>query len=552
MFVWDISAEYDPKKSLVDQLLESRGIVSREEKDKFLNPPPFNNWFKDLPKELLVSLKKSRDLIKEFISEGKPIVIHGDYDADGICATAILYKTLKEDLEYDQVYGFIPSRFEHGYGLSEASIQAALDLVEPEYRGEETLFITVDTGITAVEEVEELKKLGHKIIITDHHQKLKQDPKADVVVWYDQVVGATVAYLLAVSLGHKNGDLISYCCIATITDLQPVLYFNRTIVKEGLELINSKPPLGIKSLLEVAGKGDREITTGDLGWIIGPRLNASGRIKDPNMALDLLLEKDPEKASSVAWELNQINSQRQDKTLEMFEIAKEIDEDEMPRIILSHDENYHEGIIGLVASRLVKKYYRPAVVISTSEEIAKGSVRSVKGVDIIETLRKVDYLFTSLGGHPMAAGFSIHKKNIPELKKFLDDFSNKNISEDMITKRLSIDMKIPAEMVNKKLMDEINLMRPYGMGNREPVFTSSGLKVAGVNLVGRENQHLSLRLFAKEKIIKSIFFNYVDYLDTDINTGDEIDIAYTLNKNEYNGKVYIDLILKDVKKTQTK
>jgi len=550
MYDWEVLSEYDKDKPIVDQLLDSRGIVSREEKDIFLNPPPFNYWFKKLPRELLISLKKARDVIRSAILEDKPIVIHGDYDADGICATAILYKVIKEDLGYDHVYGFIPNRFDHGYGLSEESINASLDMIERDV-GNGVLFITVDTGITAVDEVAKVTKMGHSIIVTDHHQKLKELPKAQAVVWYDQVVGATVSYLLAVSLGLKNTDLISYCCLATITDLQPVLDFNRTIVKEGLEIINSNPPIGIKSLLEVAGRKDQEITTGDLGWVVGPRLNASGRIKDPSLALNLLLEEDQEKASEMAWELNQVNAQRQDKTMEMFEIAKDVDEEHIPKIILSHDENYHEGIIGLVASRLAKKYNRPAVVISTSEKVAKGSVRSIKGINIIETLRQVDHLFTSLGGHPMAAGFSIKKEHIPDLNNFLVEFSNKNISQDMLTRKLFVDMSVPADIINEKLLDEIDLLRPYGMGNREPVFVSHGLKVAGVNMVGRENQHLSMKLFDGDNILKAIFFNYGDYLQESIETGDEVDAVYTLKRNDFNGKIYANLILKDIIKSET-
>lgn len=545
MYIWEVASEHDKSRKVIDQLLENRGLTSRKEKAIFLNPPPFSYWFKRLPRELLVSLKEARDLIHNCIINKTPIVIHGDYDADGICATAILYKTIKEDLGYEYVYGLIPNRFEHGYGLSQKSVQAALELVEKD-KNDQVLFITVDTGITAVEEVELVKDLGHKVIVTDHHQKPNDLPRADAIVWYDQVVGATVSYLLAVSLGLKNKDLISFCGLATITDLQPVLNFNRTIVKEGLEIINSRPPLGIKALLEIAGKKDQEITTGDLGWIVGPRLNASGRIKDPNIALDLLMEKDPEKAAEMAWELNQVNSQRQDKTLEMFEIAKEVDEDKLPKIIVSHDENYHEGIIGLVASRLVKKYHRPAVVISTSEEVSKGSVRSIRGVNIIETLREVSHLFTSLGGHPMAAGFSIKKDLIPELEKFLEEFGHSNITKDMLVRSLSIDLVISPNIINEDFMNELDLLRPYGMGNREPVFASYNLKIAQVNLVGRENQHLSLRFFDGDNIIKGIYFNFKDYFSEEIRIQDVVNVAYTLKRNEYNGKSYNDMIIRDL------
>jgi len=551
MHVWEVSSEYNEKESVVDQILTSRGITSRDEKELFLKPPSFSYWFKRLPKELLGSLKEARDLIKDSISEGVPIIVHGDYDADGICAVAILYKTIKEELGYEKVYAFIPNRFEHGYGLSEKSIEASLDKVKSNGNHGNALFITVDTGITSVEEVKQIVKAGHKVIITDHHQKPSELPLANAVVWYDQVVGATVSFLLSISLGLKNTDLMAYSCVATITDLQPVLGFNRTIVKKGLEIINEKPPLGIKSLLEIAGRATTGVTTGDLGWVVGPRLNASGRVEDPSLALDLLLEKDPEESLKIAWKLNQVNSQRQDKTVEMFEIAEELSEEEIPKIILSHNENYHEGIIGLVASRLAKKYHRPAVVISTLEEVSKGSVRSIQGINIIKALREAEELFTSLGGHPMAAGFSIKREDIPKLQKFLEEYSQKNITEDMLVRKLAIDLSIPAKIIDEKLLNKLDLLRPFGMGNREPVFASNKLNVTGVNIVGKQQNHLSLRLLDGDKLIKAIYFNYADYQKEEISTGDTINVAYTLKRNEYNGRVYTDMVVKDIRGVET-
>ncbi|MFC1756213.1 single-stranded-DNA-specific exonuclease RecJ [Patescibacteria group bacterium] len=550
MPVWKISSKYNEKESVTDQILKNRGIISEKERELFLNPPSFSHWFKKLPRDLLGSLRDARDLINETISKNIPIVVHGDYDADGICASAILYKTIKEDLGYENVCTFIPNRFEHGYGLSEKSIQASLDKVKENGGSEKVLFVTVDSGITANEEIEQIVKAGHKVIVTDHHQKPKELPPADIIVWYDQVVGATVAYLLSVVLGLKDKDLIAYSCVATITDLQPVLSFNRTIVKQGLEIINSNPPLGIKSLLGVSGRAGNIVTAGDLGWIVGPRLNASGRVEDPSLALDLLLENDSEASTKIARELNQVNSKRQDKTLEMYEIAAELDEEELPKIIVSYDENYHEGIIGLVASRLAKKYYRPAIVISTAEDISKGSVRSIQGINIIETLREVEDLFTSLGGHPMAAGFSIKREDIGKLEEFLREFSEKYISDEMLNRVLKVDLGIPASLIDENLMNELDLLRPYGMGNREPVFASYNLNVTGVNIVGKEQQHLSLRLLDGDKFAKAIYFNYKDYFKEEINTGNKIDIVYTLKKNEFNGKTYIDMIIKDIKKSE--
>jgi len=546
---WNVLAEYNDKEPILDQLLETKGLVTPQEREIFLKPPPFSYWFQRLPKTLLRSLKETKELMEKIMEEERAIVIHGDYDADGVCATAILYKTLKNELGYEHTYAFMPNRFDHGYGFSKKSIEAVIGTLPTEKIEKGAVFITVDCGITSVEEVKYLKEQGHTVIITDHHQKPEELPPADCVVWHDQVVGATVAYLLARVLGAKDKDLIAFCCLATITDLQPVLDFNRTLVRDGLEIINENSPLGIKSLLEVAGKVKLKVTAYDLGWMVGPRLNATGRVEDASFALDLLLEQDPNKAKEKAWELNRVNSKRQDKTIEMFELAEEIDEDTLPKIIISHHENYHEGIIGLVASRLVQKYNRPAVVISTAKDMSKGSVRSIKGVNIIEILRGMDDgLFLSLGGHPMAAGFSIQRDNIDNLKKKLELFAENNFNQEMLTKSIDIDMVIPAAIISERFVENLDVLRPFGMGNRQPVFGTYGLKVSGVNIVGREQQHLSVRFYNGSNFLKGIFFNFRDYIEGEISTGDQVDAVYTLKKNEFNGRVYVDLILKDIKK----
>jgi len=546
---WNVLAEYNDKEPILDQLLETKGLVTPQEREIFLKPPPFSYWFQRLPKTLLRSLKETKELMEKIMEEERAIVIHGDYDADGVCATAILYKTLKNELGYEHTYAFMPNRFDHGYGFSKKSIEAVIGTLPTEKIEKGAVFITVDCGITSVEEVKYLKEQGHTVIITDHHQKPEELPPADCVVWHDQVVGATVAYLLARVLGAKDKDLIAFCCLATITDLQPVLDFNRTLVRDGLEIINENSPLGIKSLLEVAGKVKLKVTAYDLGWMVGPRLNATGRVEDASFALDLLLEQDPNKAKEKAWELNRVNSKRQDKTIEMFELAEEIDEDTLPKIIISHHENYHEGIIGLVASRLVQKYNRPAVVISTAKDMSKGSVRSIKGVNIIEILRGMDDgLFLSLGGHPMAAGFSIQRDNIDNLKKKLELFAENNFNQEMLTKSIDIDMVIPAAIISERFVENLDVLRPFGMGNRQPVFGTYGLKVSGVNIVGREQQHLSVRFYNGSNFLLVIFFNFRDYIEGEISTGDQVDAVYTLKKNEFNGRVYVDLILKDIKK----
>ena len=557
---WNILFDYNgtDTAAFVANLLKNRNITDIE---IFLNPPSIAYWFKNLPRELLRALKNSKTIIEQAIAESIPIIIHGDYDADGICATAILYDTLHNELGYKNVFSFIPNRFEHGYGLSKASIDHALTLAAG---AEKVLFITVDSGITCVKEVEYIKQLGHKIIITDHHQKPVELPKADCIVWYDQIVGTTLSWLVSKILGSHDEKKLAYCALATVTDLQPVLDFNRTLVKKGLEVFNTSPPLGLKKLLDVAAKKGNEVTSYDLGWLLGPRLNASGRLVDAIHSLNLLLASDEATALELAVELNKVNAERQDKTLQMFELAAKVFEKSDDKIVISDHEEYHEGIIGLIAGKLAQKFYKPAIVISRpvkrgekedsaelniiskAEQIAKGSARSIAGVNIIEMLREFSELFVNVGGHPMAAGFSIEQTKIPEFKKAITDYANKNIADDVLISSLNIDAKISTNLISLDFVVDLEKLKPFGLGNDEPVFASFGLGVAGVNKVGKESQHLSLRLFDGQNFYKAIGFN----MDGDFKVGNSIDIAYTLKKNEFNGSMYIDLILKDVKNVQ--
>ena len=323
---------------------------------------------------------------------------------------------------------------------------------------------------------------------------------------------------------------------------------NRSVVKKGLEILNSTPPLGLQKLLQVSGRRSKEVTTYDLGWVLGPRLNASGRLEEASASLQLVLEKDPKIAEELALKLHGVNAERQDKTLEMYALASHVDENNLPKVIVSAHEDYHEGIIGLVASRLVQKYYRPSIVISLNDGFGKGSVRSVAGINIIEILRKFENLFESLGGHPMAAGFTIKRENIEELEKGLLKVFAKEVSEDLLTPVLDIDAEIPVSLVGPKLLETLDKLKPFGLGNKEPVFTSSGLRVESISYVGKGKEHVSLKLSegGAGGTHKAIFFNGKD-LVSELGVGDTVDVAYSVSRNEFNGRVYTDLVVKDLK-----
>lgn len=551
--------------SIINILLANRGI-NEEEREEFLNPPGIKYYFANQPTEFKQSLKKAREEILSAVRKNIPIIIHGDYDADGICATAILYKTLTKTLNYSRVLYFIPNRFDHGYGLSEDSVREIDRVVEEQFpatanekktekshkeTAEKGLVITVDCGITAEDRVlDSAHGLGYKVLITDHHQKSDKEPKADVLLWNDGMSGAGVALMLSLALGLKDEQLVSLAGIATVTDLIPLKGFNRSLVKKTLSILNSNPPLGIKKLVEASGRTNGELTTYDLGYIIGPRLNASGRLDSAYDSLKLLLEEDPQNAEVIAQKLNATNSERQEVTQKMYEFAESLYiETGSGKLIVVKSEQFHEGVIGLVAGKLAQKYYKPTIAISLNGDTAKGSVRSVAGVDIINFLRHYHERFISLGGHPMAAGFSVRQHELENLIADLNALANELISEDILEPRLVVDLELPISLISVDLLKHIERLKPYGMGNPEPVFVSRNISVVGSDFVGKDASHLSLRLFDGKRYYKAIFFDAKNLGISGFNFGDNIDIAYTASLKTYNGEDRVELIIKDIKHT---
>ena len=538
---WTILSEYDPKVPLVNQIIKNRGILDVNE---FLNPVPVSSYFEKLSSDLKDSFIQAKKIIAEAIFKNQAIIIYGDYDVDGISSTAILYNTIKKELNYENILYFIPNRFEHGYGLSEKAIE---DL-NHRSKISEALFITVDTGITAQNEIALLKKMGHSVVVVDHHQKPDILPEADCIVWSEDVVASTLSWLLSKYLGSKDKKSISLAALATVTDVQPLLGFNRTIVKAGLNIMNTDPPLGIKELMKIAGKKEAKITTYDLGWVIGPRLNASGRLVNAEDSLNLFIDDNPKKILVSAQKLNSLNEDRQDKTQNMYEIASTFEEGNIPKIIFSESKDYHEGIIGLIAAKLVQKYYRPAVVVSLSYGFGKGSVRSVKGFDIIAFLRKFEPLFINLGGHPMAAGFSIEESKLIELKKKIFESIDEYLDDSLLIPELIIDLKIPAEIIDLNIFNNLEKLKPFGMGNEEPLFLTEDFGISEINTIGKENQHVKFKLYKDGKYFKAVYFDGSEKIK-DLKFGDRVDVVYYIKKNEYNGNIYLDLVIKDIKKS---
>lgn len=574
---WVVREVYNPGanvlndfNSILDLLLQNRGI-DENLRQEFLNPLHISEYLKKLRSDFKESLKQARDEITNAINQSRPIIIHGDYDADGICATAILYKTLTETLGYKKVAYFIPNRFDQGYGLSADSVKEMGDLVNGRFgliddidnkagkrvvlhknkSNEPTaLIITVDCGITAEEAVlQQARDLGFKIIITDHHQKQESLPQSDVLLWNDQMVGASAALMLALVLGLRDEQLLCLAGIATVTDLIPLKGFNRALVKKSLAILNTNPPLGIKTLIDVAGRSNGELGVYDLGYIIGPRLNASGRLDSAYESLKLLLENDKKEVAQIAQKLNAVNLERQEMTQKMYDLAERLYIEDAGRnkqkIIIVVSENFHEGVIGLVAGKLAQKYAKPTIAISINGEMAKGSVRSVAGVNIIEFLRHFGDRFTSLGGHPMAAGFSVKKVDLTKLTEDLYNYAQETISDDVLVPQLTVDLELPIAQISSDLLKQVDQLKPYGIGNPEPLFLSRKVGVAGCDFVGKEGSHLSLKLFDGQTTYKAVMFDAKNLGISGFNLGDKLDIVYTASLKDYNGKTYTDLVIKD-------
>lgn len=542
---WNILKVYAENTDVVSAILENRGIVTASQVAEFLNPKSIAHYLNEFSVEFKKSVKDAKELILEYIEKKLPILIYGDYDTDGVCATSILYTTLTSVLGHEKCIYFIPNRFEHGYGLSEKSLHDAYDLIQKSYGDfEDALLITVDTGITAVKETELAQGMGFKVIITDHHQKPQELPQAEIILWNDKIVGASISWILSKALGLPGYDLVELMALATVTDLQELTGFNRSVLIKGLETFNSSPCLGIKKLLEASGK-NKEVTVYDLGWVLGPRVNALGRMENASLGVELLTCTNEARAEEISHMLGQTNIRRQDETEKMYEIANI--EHGSDNLIFSVSSDYHEGIIGLVASRLVQKHYKPAIVVAHDEEsgLGKGSVRSVPGINIIEVLRRFENLFEKLGGHPMAAGFSVKMENVDLLKRELTEYMNSNFTPDYFVPFLDIDMQIPPNIVDLDFFTRLHKLAPYGVANPEPVFCSTQMKIAEYSYVGREAKHLSMKLYKNNNYYKAIYFN-ADALGLNVSMGTEVDVAYTVSKNEFNGRITIDLIVKDL------
>lgn len=564
MFTWKIGHPEHPLETIsdiIDFLLVKRGIVGKKEKEAFLDPP---SPISLSPKNAGMDTDQFRvavSRIRKAIQDHESIVVYSDYDADGITAGAILWEALFH--LGARVMPYVPSRTEEGYGLSEKGILSVKETFEA------TLIITVDHGINAKNEVTFAKKEGIDVIVTDHHTKGTKVPTCPTI-HTTSLCGAGVSWMVAAHLlgndpsvgsDHigdervkKSKELLSLAAIGTIADMVQLTGTNRAIVYHGIEEIRKTTRLGLLSLIKNAGIEKEAISSYQISHMLVPRLNAMGRITHALDALRLLCTTNEKRALELASHIGLTNQERQQLTVSTMMhaesvVTKEYGKEIKEKLIFISDESYNQGIIGLVAGRLVEKFMRPAVVIASADGISKASCRSIPGFNIVDAIRRCQDLVIDVGGHPMAAGFTVETKNIDRLKKKLTEIADTGISEGMLVQSLDVDMVLTLATANEKLWKALRALEPFGFGNPSPLFASLACIIDDIRPVGAEKKHAKLRLRDDEPgraMVDAIFFNgYAKCKNFTV--GNTLDIAYTIDMNEWNGQKNVQFIVKDVR-----
>lgn len=508
-------------------------------------------------------MSKAVGRIRFAIQRQELMVIYGDFDADGVTSTALMVEVL--EWLGAQVQAYIPHRVDEGYGLNAEALKTLKD------RGVK-LIITVDCGIRSVEEAEVAKRLGVDLIITDHHSLGADLPDAHAVInpkrdkppVETMLAGVGVAYKLAEALlnAHYANDKLSSAsrepfdldsvldlvAIGTVADLAPLDRLeNRSLVKGGLRQIRLARRMGLRHLLEASGVPSAKVGAIDIGFSIGPRINAAGRLESAMLAYRLLHSTSEKEASELARSLQELNQQRQSLTREAQERIREQMHtelrDDQPLIFASH-ANFPQGIIGLVAGKLTEEYFRPSVVLRLGEEESHASCRSIPQFNITHALDECSDLLIRHGGHAQAAGFTIHNHNIPALNERLQEIATKSLGGQELIPTLHMDAVLDLDRLSEELFDELQQLEPTGHDNHAPLFCVEGVRVGGARRIGRDEQHLRLKLQGRYKNVDAVGFGLGNWLDQ---LPSRVDLAFQLEMNEWNGKRTLQLNVKDIR-----
>ena len=534
---------------IVDILLENRGIYSDKQKAEFMTPIlPERIILKDLEMSEKL-LKKGTERIIKAIDKKEKIIIFGDYDVDGITSSAILWEYLYANGADATPY--VPERFSEGYGIKIDSIIKLKELY-PKL----SLIITVDNGIIAFDAVDKAKELGIDMVILDHHEKAEKYPDAYSVVYTTKLCGAGIAWFVVRELNRELhlpsstiqiDNLLELAALGTVADQMPLTGANRSLTKYGLEKLNTTQRVGLNALYDIAGIRKGSIGNYEINYIISPRINAMGRLEHAIESLRLLCTKNRNKAKELAELLNKTNLRRQRIVDEVLEKTKKVlIKENFENIIILDGDSYHEGVIGLAASKLVEEYSRPAIVISKGKVISKGSARSIPGFNINEAIRSASDFVMSGGGHEMAAGFSLKTKNLVLFKKMVEKYASNKMNKDLFVKKIKIDLPLNFNNLSLNLIKSIKKMEPFGIGNPTPAFITDDCMIVDVRKVGESGNHLKFKLRSGGIILDAISFNNMNPLNY-FTPSSKLDIIYGLEENYWNGSTSMQLKLRDLK-----
>ena len=535
----------------IAHILLSRELNSKSKIEKYFRSDLNDLYDPFLIPDMEIAVKR----IIRALKKGENIVIYGDYDVDGVTSVSILYDSLFH--LGGKVSFFIPNRFKEGYGVSEQGIKNV-------FNRDASLIITVDCGITAIEEVKYARGKNIDVIICDHHEPGEEIPDAVAVLNpklknssypFKELAGCGVAFkllqALTSSLGfdqdyaYKYLDLVA---IGTAADIVQLLDENRILVKNGLEIINKSPRPGIYALLEIAGLLNRSLTVNSIVFTLAPRLNAVGRISNAKKAVHLLTSKSMQQGKNIARILENENRARKSIDEVTFEEAKGIVERdidlESKRILVVANNDWHTGVVGIVASRLMEKYNRPAILISIENGIGKGSARSTQNFDIYDAFNKLKELLINFGGHRYAAGITIREENIALLDEEINKLSLGEITQEDMTPKLQLDAEIKLDQLNASFFKGLKMLAPFGPNNMRPVFVTKHLEICGrVNIVG--SNHIKVKFKQNGVVLDAIGYNLAKYIDYFNQDGNDINCAYVLEETKWDGQTTIQMRLKD-------
>jgi single-stranded-DNA-specific exonuclease len=539
-------------------LLIQRGIKTESAAKRFFRP-----MLSELIDPFLMNdMDVAVDRLNDAMGRKERIMVYGDYDVDGCTAVALVYKFLQQF--YSNIDYYIPNREGEGYGVSRQGVDYAAETGVK-------LIIVLDCGIKAIEEIAYAKQRGIDFIICDHHVPDDELPPAvailnpkrvDSTYPFKHLCGCGVGFKLMQAFAKNNGipfarliPLLDFCAVSIAADLVPVESENRILAFHGLKQLNQNPSTGLKAIIEICGLTNRELTMAEIMFKIGPRINASGRMQNGREAVELLVERDLQKALTDATRINELNEQRKDVDKQMTEEANEIvarleSQQHMQSIVL-YDEGWKKGVVGIVASRLTELYFRPTVVLTIIDGIASGSARSVAGFDIYDAVKSCRDLLENFGGHTYAVGLTLRQENIPEFRRRFQEYVNHHILPEQTQQTMDIDMELNFQDISKRLLNELKRLAPHGPGNAKPLFLTRRVYDYGTSkVVGRHQEHIKLELVDSKSavVMNGIAFGQ-SAAARYIKSKGSFDIVYTIEENTYK-RGEIQLQIEDIRPTE--